>query len=195
MTRRRVRALAISLAVAAVPVVVVQVAVAGCSSDREGPTGTTAATTLSGSVAPHPLSASAGAITEAVAAVERARGGPQRYTDLNVTPDGVNVFVALGDGTELAYFWSAGRLEPAAAPSPATLPPFELTGVDLAVAPKLIEAVRARFPTGRVEALALLRRSDAGVVWTVGYRSAQGGLLTVLFGPRGGEPLGAIPAG
>lgn len=191
MTRRRVRAVVIAAAVAAVPA-------GGCSSDRADPTGTTAgatATSTSGSAAPHPLSASAGAIAEAVAAVERARGGPQRYTDLNVTPDGVNVFVALGDGTELAYFWSAGRLEPPTAPSPATLASFELTGVDLAVAPKLIEAVRARFPTGRVEALALLRRSDAGVVWTVGYRSAQGGLLTVLFGPRGGEPLGAIPAG
>jgi len=63
MTRRRARTLVISLAFAAVPV-----AVTGCASEREGPVGTTVGPIPSGSVAPHPLSASAGAIAEAVAA-------------------------------------------------------------------------------------------------------------------------------
>jgi hypothetical protein len=165
-----------------------------CSSETPAPSGSSTSASSSAPAGRSPLVEPARMLPAAVAAVEAARGGRQRYTDLNVTPDGVNVFVALDGGREVVYFWNGSRLDPPTEPVAASLPAFSLDGVDLTVGPGLVESVARQFPTGAVVGLALVSRADAGVVWTVGYRSAQGGLLTVLFGPRGGEPLGVIPS-
>ena len=48
----------------------------------------------------------------AVAAVEAERGPGQRYVEINATPEGVNVFVAVDAEDEVAYYFTDGRLEP-----------------------------------------------------------------------------------
>ncbi len=151
---------------------------AGCSSGT-GAAAPTAPTAVTGSVL------AVGAVPAAVQAVEAARGGPQRYVEINATPDGVNVFVATDATNEVGYYFTGGRLEPAGAPEPQTSPPFELAGIDLALAAALVERTQQQLPGSTVVSVALVEVSGEGLRWALRSRSALGGLLNVLYTPAG----------
>ena len=129
-----------------------------------------------------------------VAAVEAERGGPQRYTEINVQTDLVNLFVALDDGTELAYVYRADGLdvptEPQAQPEGAE--PFALDDVPLDVVATYDDVLAAEVPDSALVALTLAPRPESGLVWTATLLSTQGGVLDVLISPNGAI-LGAAP--
>jgi hypothetical protein len=128
----------------------------------------------------------------AVAAVEAERGPGQRYVELNATPEGVNVFVAVDATNEVSYYYRDGQLEPASAPQPQTSPPFTLDGLDLSLGERLVLDVQQRFPGATVVTAALVQLPE-GVRWALRSRSPQGGLLNVLFTPTG-ELASVAPA-
>jgi hypothetical protein len=121
----------------------------------------------------------------AVRAVAGQRKGPARYTEINVTADGVNLFVDAGSGQELSYFFDGCRLALPGPPTAADGAAFDVSGVALDLAPTLIAQVRQRLPDARVETLALVTVPPKGLVWALRARSAKGGLLNLLFGPAG----------
>jgi hypothetical protein len=91
---------------------------------------------------------------------------------------------------ELAFFYrSAGpSLEPPESPTPLSSAPFPLDGIDLAIAPDLVQQVQDEFPGSEVVQVALVQLPDQGVVWGVRSRSAMGGLLNVFFSPDRRHP-------
>ena len=125
-------------------------------------------------------------VPAAVAAVEAARGGPQQFTEINAFDQGVNLFVATGDGNELAYVYRDGTgLDPPSAPQPATETPFATTGVALDAGARLPSDVAGRLPGARPVAVSLVQRPDAGLVWDVAVIGAKGSPLDVLYTPQG----------
>jgi hypothetical protein len=159
--------------------------VAGCSAESAGPGPTT--TTIAASVL------QADDFPAAVQAVEEARGGPQRYVELNATPDGVNVFVAVDASDEIAYYYTRGELEVPGPEQPQTSAPFTLEGIDVGLADDLVAQTQARFPGATVVSAALLHVPDQGLRWALRSRSARGGLLDVLYTP-GGELVSVSPS-
>lgn len=129
----------------------------------------------------------------AVAAVEAERGGPQRYTEINVIPDGVNLFVALSERQEVSYFHGADGLEEPSPPQPASGTAFELGDTPLDLAGQLVRDVQTRFPGAEVVSVALVEAPDLGLVWALRSRSSRGGVLEVLFSSDG-RLLSVAPA-
>lgn len=125
-------------------------------------------------------------IAPAIAAVEAARGGPQRFTEINTNVEGVTLFVAVDATSEVDYFYADGVLEPAGAPVAQSSPAFALDGVARDIAPELVRATQERFPGATVTALALAQLGgDAGPVWALRSRSVRGGVLDVVYSPAG----------
>ena len=139
-------------------------------------------------------SASLELLEPAVAAVEAERGGPQRYTEINVQTDLVNLFVALDDGTELAYVYRADGLDvpTEAQAQPGGAEPFALDDVPLDVVATFDDVLAAEVPDSALVALTLAPRPESGLVWTATLLSTQGGVLDVLISPNGAI-LGAAP--
>ena len=132
-------------------------------------------------------------VAPAIIAVETDRGGPQRYTEINVNPQGVTLFVAVDDTSEVAFFYD-GALDAGAAPAPLSSPPFTLDGVGRELAPDLVRRTQADLPGSHVTQLALVMTPDLGLVWALASRSARGGLLNVFYTPSG-ELISAVPDG
>lgn len=130
-------------------------------------------------------------IAPAIDAVEAERGGPQRYTEINVNPEGVTLFVAIDDANEVAYFYD-GDLDAGAAPTPLTSTPYALDGVGRELAPDLVKRTQADLPGSQVTRLALVTTPDLGLVWALASRSARGGMLNVFYSPSGAL-LSAVP--
>jgi hypothetical protein len=125
-------------------------------------------------------------VPAAVAAVEAARGGPQQYTEINAFDQGVNLFVATGDGNELPYVYRDGTgLEAPTAPQPATETPFATTGVALDAGARLPTDVVGRLPGSRPVAVALVQRPTDGLVWDVSVIGGKGSPIEVLYTPQG----------
>jgi hypothetical protein len=124
-------------------------------------------------------------VAPAIAAVEAERGGAQQYTEINANPEGVTLFVAVDDSSEVAYFYGADGLEPPAAPQPLSGAPFALDGVGRELAPDLVLRTQADLPGSVVTAVALVAPSDLGLVWALKSRSARGGTLNVFYSPSG----------
>ncbi len=120
-----------------------------------------------------------------VAALEAARGGPQQYTEINAFDQGVNLFVAMGDGTEVAYVYRDSGLEPPGSAQPATGTPFGLQGVAVDAGPRLLADVNTRLPEATVVAVSLVQRPVDGLVWDVGVIGEKGGRIDVLYTPAG----------
>jgi hypothetical protein len=120
-----------------------------------------------------------------VAAVEAARGGAQQYTEINAFDQGVNLFVATGDGHELAYVYRDGVLEPPGAPQPASGTPFGLQGVAVDAGPRLLADAKTRLPEATPVAVTLVQRPVDGLVWDVGVIGEKGGRIDVLYTPAG----------
>jgi hypothetical protein len=134
-------------------------------------------------------------VPAAVAALEQRLGGPQRYTEINATPDGVNLFVANAAGGESPWFYRSGHgLEPPPADGVAAATAFGLAGVDLTLGTELVLQVQQQFPEAVVESVALVDLPGRGLVWAVRSRSVKGGELDLLFSPDG-QLLSAAPSG
>jgi hypothetical protein len=169
------RPLALAAAAAAVALLVA----AGCSGGGGSSSGTTTTTAK-------PVVLRLDLIPAAVAAVEAARGGPQQYTEINAFDQGVNLFVATGDGNELAYVYRDGTgLEAPAAPQPASGSAFATTGVALDTGARLPTDVTGRLPGSRPVTVSLEQRPDSGLVWDVSVIGAKGSPLEVLYTPQG----------
>ena len=119
-----------------------------------------------------------------MAAVEAELGPGQRYVEINATPDGVNVFVAVDASDEVAYYFTDGRLEPPGEAAPRTSTPFTLDGIDLWLGERLVRETEERFPGATVVSAALVQLPE-GLRWALRSRSSQGGFLNVLFSPTG----------
>ena len=124
-------------------------------------------------------------VAPAIAALEAARGGAQRYTEINANADGVSLFVAVDEGHEVAYLYADGVLGPPDPPVPLTGAPFTLDGVDRHLAPELVRRTQQQLPGAEVTALALVQPPDVGLVWALKSRSPRGGVLNVLYSPTG----------
>jgi len=124
-------------------------------------------------------------IPAGVAAVEKARGGAQHYTEINATPDGVNLFVVVDATHEVSYFFTDKGLGAASAPQAQGGTPYVLDGVDLTIGHQLIIDTQAKFVGSAVTQISIVTTSDLGVVWGLKSRSTKGGVLNVLYGPTG----------
>lgn len=133
-------------------------------------------------------------LAPAVTALEAELGGPQRYTEINVQTGLVNLFVALDDGTELAYVFRDGDLEAPAGAQPQLdgAVAFDLSDIPLDVAATFPEQLAAELPETRLVGLSLADHGDAGVGWLASLLSDQGGVLDVLISPSGAV-VGAAP--
>ncbi len=140
-------------------------------------------------------------IPAAVAAVEASLGGSQRYTEINTTPQGVNLFVAVSDTEEVAYFFTANGLGDPGAKQQVGGTPFTLGGVSLDIGRKLVLDTQQKFPGSEVTQTSIVRTPDLATVWGLKSRSSRGGVLNVLYGPTGsllsvapeGEPTTTVP--
>jgi hypothetical protein len=124
-------------------------------------------------------------VPAAVKAVETSRGGPQQYTEINAFNQGVNIFVATGNGSELAYVYTNGALQPPGAPEQATGTPFTTDGASLDIGPHLLTDVKKRLPEVTPVSIALVQRPDTGLVWDVGVLGEKGGRIDMLYTPSG----------
>jgi hypothetical protein len=124
-------------------------------------------------------------IPAGVAAVEAARGGPQQYTEINAFEGGVNLFVSTGDGSELAYVYHDGKLDPPPPAQAASGTPFATTGVALDAGPRLIKEVTTQLEGDIPVAIALVQRPQDGLVWDMTVIGAKGGQIDVLYTPQG----------
>jgi hypothetical protein len=166
-----------------------------CSSSSKGTTTSASAPCSATTVAGAPVSTAVlgGASTvlriadvpAAVAAVEKARGGAQRYTEINTTTGGVNVFVAVAGGQEISYFFDSCGLSAPGVATTADGTVFDLTGVKLPVATTLLAKVQDKLPGAIVEGFALVDLAPDGVVWAVKARVAKGGLVNLRYSPAG----------
>jgi len=160
------------------------------SDDSAAETAGTDASTGSGATP----SASVELLEPAVAAVEAERGGPQEYTEINVQLDLVNLFVALDDGTELAYVFREDGLELPTEPQaqPEGAEPFTLDEIPLDAVTTFDDLLAAEVPDSALVALTLAPRPETGLAWTATLLSPKGGVLDVLISPNG-TILGAAP--
>ncbi len=133
-------------------------------------------------------------VAPAVHAVESARGGPQRYTEINVGPDLVNLFVAVDDADELAYVYRGGKLEAPAAPTARVedSTDFTIGGVDLDAVATFDGLLAKELPDSRLTRLGLLDAPPVGLAWRALLTSAKGGTFEVILGPTGAI-VGALP--
>ncbi len=134
-------------------------------------------------------------VPAAVRAVEALRVSTegQNYTEINVVPEGVNVFAVTSPGKERAYLYSGGKLTE---PGPETATegePFTLRGIPLEQAVKVSAYVTKQFKGSTVTQVALVTVKPNGLVWAVRSQSDKGGLLNTLFSPDG-QIISAVPA-
>lgn len=133
-------------------------------------------------------------VAPAVQAVEAELGSPQRYTEINVQPDLVNLFVVVGADDELAYVYRDGELETPDAPTaqPPGVREFSLDGVALDRVPTFDDVLAEQLPESRLARLMLSSTEAGGLVWTATLLSPKGGALDVLLSPDG-VVVGAVP--
>jgi hypothetical protein len=115
------------------------------------------------------------------------------YTEINVVPEGVNVFAVTSPGKERAYLYSGDKL---GEPGPETASegePFTLQGIPLEQAAKVSAYVTKQFKGSTVTQVALVTVKPNGLVWAVRSQSAKGGLLNTLFSPDG-KIISTLPA-
>jgi hypothetical protein len=182
----------VSRSAVAAAVVVLALPTAGCSSSHgSNAPETCAATTVAGAAPTTQVVGGAATVLRvsdipvAVHAVERARGGPQRYTEVNATTGGVNVFVATDASNEVSYFYDGCALS---APGPVTAAEgtgFDLAGVSLDVSTNLVAKVTGKLPGATIERFALVNLPPDGVVWAIKARVAKGGLVNLRYSPAG----------
>jgi hypothetical protein len=131
-------------------------------------------------------------VAAAVAAVEAKLPGAQ-YTEINLAPEGVNLFVVTSPGRESPYLYAAGALNAPGPEQPVEGEPFAVTGVPLDQAAKVSAFVTKEFKGATVTSVALVVVKPSGLVWAVRSQSVKGGLLNSLFSPDG-KIISTLPA-
>jgi hypothetical protein len=129
---------------------------------------------------------------EALGALGASKDAPM-YTEINIVPEGVNVFAVTSPGKERSYLYSSGKL---GEPGPETASegePFVLRGIPLEQAAKVVAFVTKQFKGSTVTQVALVTVKPSGLVWAVRSQSGQGGLVNTLFSPDG-QIISALPA-
>ena len=124
-------------------------------------------------------------IPAAVAALRSARPGDLRFTEINVTPDGVNLFVAADADHEVSYYFSKGALAAPGEPAPLSGPPYGLDGVALDRGPSMIATSQGRFAGSLAVGLSLVQAPQDGLVWIVRVRGPLGGFRNEYYDPAG----------
>jgi hypothetical protein len=127
-------------------------------------------------------------IPRAVAALEGRIGRNQRYTEINATADGVNLFVVQPDGQERAWFFANGTIEGPGTAAPAQAKAFALDGVDLSLALKIARGVVEQFPGSRLAGFALVDQQGR-LIWSARAVSSRGGTIEAYF-TTDGQTLG-----
>jgi hypothetical protein len=125
-----------------------------------------------------------GQIDPAMAAVDAELGSPQRYFEVNATPQVVNLFVASAHGTTVTpYVYVGGELAPAGRPASASGSTFAADSV--AFEPTILDAVAEELPEADLSVFTIVGGPDGAVQYSVDVQSERGGTLTVVLGPDG----------
>jgi hypothetical protein len=117
-------------------------------------------------------------IRPALAAVEARLGGPQRYSEVNVTPSEVNVFV-VRDGVDEAYVVRDGSVESPTSGVPYAGPTF--AAGDLAFTAAVLDRLSEELPDSPVLVFSATPAAGGGV----DYIATLGSNLRVLLSPDG----------
>lgn len=131
-------------------------------------------------------------VPAAVAAAKGIVPGAQ-FTEINVSPGGVNVFVVTSPGKETSYLFARGASGEPSAEQASEGEPFSVEGVPLDQGTKVAAFAAAQFKGSTVTSVALLVVKPNGLVWAVRSQSVKGGLLNTLFSPDG-HVISALPA-
>lgn len=134
-------------------------------------------------------------VPAAVRAVEALNVSSEghNYTEINVVPEGVNVFAVTSPGKERAYLYSGGKLGEPGPETASESEQFALRGIPLEQAAKVSTYVTKQFKGSTVTQIALVTVKPNGLVWAVRSQSDKGGLLNTLFSPDG-QIISALPA-
>ena len=125
-------------------------------------------------------------VAPALAAVEAERGGPQRYFEVNATPQLVNVFVAVDDATAtVPYVYLDGELGPAAPSRPAEGATFSADAVAFDPA-TVLDQVTEDLPDSDIAVFSVVGGPGGAVQYGAVVRSAEGGTLDVTVDADGG---------
>ena len=131
-------------------------------------------------------------IPAAVAAVQAVAPGAQ-FTEINLSPEGVTLFVVSSQGKEKSYLYAAAKLGEPSGEQPAEGDPFPIAGVPLDQATKVVAFATKQFAGATVTSVALVVVKPSGLVWAVRSQSTRGGLLNSLFSPDG-KIISSLPA-
>lgn len=125
-------------------------------------------------------------IAVAAAAVDEARGGPQKFFEITATRQLTNVFVAIDGGTAaVPYVYLDGELqEPAPRIEGATGQTFTTEAIDFDAATVLV-GIENDLPTATIDAFSVEGGPDGFVRYVVSARSKQGGVLDIVVAPSG----------
>jgi hypothetical protein len=124
-------------------------------------------------------------IAPAIDAVEVARGGPQRYFEVNATPQFVNVFVAGADASEVeVYLYHDGELGPPTPPEAASGPTFDAAAAAFD-ADRVLAGLDDDLPDSDVTVFAISGGPDGMAQFSAIVESDEGGLLDVSLSPSG----------
>jgi len=132
-------------------------------------------------------------IDDAIAAVERERGGPQRYYEINATESLVNLFVAgdetgeeTGDqtGEVVPYTYVGGELSAQDPQTGAQGSTFEAARVQFDPS-KVTSCVGAALPDATIQAFDVLGGPGGAVQYSIIARSQVGGQLVAVVDAQG----------
>jgi hypothetical protein len=126
-----------------------------------------------------------GDIGRAMAALEAELGGPQRFFEVNATPQVVNLFVATGGGSGVTPFVFVGdELAPAGDPSTAEGNTFAPAAVQFDP-DTILDRLTEELPDSEVVLFTVLGGPEGAVQYSAGVRSQEGGALEVVLGADG----------
>jgi hypothetical protein len=124
-------------------------------------------------------------VAPAIAAVEAERGGPQRYFEVNATPQFVNLFVAGADGSDVTvYLYRDGELEPPTPPAPATGATFAAAAAGFDP-DTILDQLSEDLPGSDVVVFAITAGAGGEPQFSASVQSDRGGVLDVTLAPDG----------
>jgi hypothetical protein len=124
-------------------------------------------------------------VAPAIAAVEAERGGPQRYFEVNATPQFVNLFVAGADGSDVTvYLYRDGELEPPTPPAPATGATFDAAAAGFDP-DTILDQLTDDLPESDVVVFAITADAGGEPQFSASVQSDRGGVLDVTLAPDG----------
>jgi len=124
-------------------------------------------------------------IAPAVDALEAELGGPQRYFEINATPQFVNLFVAVDGAAQVqAYLYVDGELGPPKPPEAAGGATFEAAALTFDP-DEVLDGVADELPESDVVVFSVVGGPGGAVRYGAVLESRQGGQLDVTLSPDG----------